>query len=325
MSIVPACSARVARAAFAAAVGLLVVACATPEGGQAPATTARPGTAPAAPAPTTTPPSTAAPAVATPAPAPELPPSEARPLAAKLALQAVDQLQVGDEAAARTTLNEALRHDPANDLAKKLLDQINADAQRELGAPVWRYTVQPGDSLSRIAQTYMGDRFRFWILAKYNDITNPSRLSAGQVVKVPGRQPPPSATAPAPAAAPEAPPPVAAPEPKADFAEAMKKGAELEKAGNLEGALVAYTDAAARNPGNAEAAKKRDATRATLIRTLDREASQAFQRQNLDLAITKWDRVLELDPANRKARLERERALDLKKRMADKFGGAAKK
>ena len=105
----------------------------------------------------------------------------------------------------------------------------------------------------------------------------------------------------------------------------MKKGAELEKAGNLEGALAAYTDAAARNPGNAEAAKKRDATRATLIRKLDREASQAFQRQNLDLAIAKWDRVLELDPANRKARLERERALDLKKRMADKFGGAAKK
>ena len=67
--------------------------------------------------------------------------------------------------------------------------------------------------------------------------------------------------------------------------------------------------------------KKRDATKVALIRQLDREASQAFQRQNLDLAISKWDRVLELDPNNRNARLKREQALDLKKRMADKFGG----
>jgi len=50
----------------------------------------------------------------------------------------------------------------------------------------------------------------------------------------------------------------------------------------------------------------------------------AFQRQNLDLAIAKWDRILELDASNRKARLERERALDLKKRMDEKFGGAPK-
>ena len=85
-------------------------------------------------------------------------------------------------------------------------------------------------------------------------------------------------------------------------------------------AYATYVDVVARFPSNAEAVKKRDTTKASLIRSLDREASQAFQRQNLDLAITKWDRILELDANNRKARLERERALDLKKRMAEKFG-----
>ncbi len=70
----------------------------------------------------------------------------------------------------------------------------------------------------------------------------------------------------------------------------------------------------------ADATKRRDAVRTGLVRTYDREATQAFQRQNLDLAIEKWDRVLELDPANRKARLERDRAADLKKRMQAKFG-----
>ena len=104
-----------------------------------------------------------------------------------MAIEAVDLLQNGDEADARTVLEKATAMDPANDLARKLLDQIKADAQTELGATFFRYTVQRDDSLSKIAQAYMGDRFRFYILAKYNDIANPSKLAAGQVIKVPGK------------------------------------------------------------------------------------------------------------------------------------------
>ena len=302
------------RIAFAVAVAIAVAGCAS-EG-------TKPAEPKAQPAPVAVQP---APVDATPAAAPvvpDVPPAEARPMAAKLALQAVDQLQVGDEASARATIEQALKLDPANDLAKKLLDQISADAQRELGAVYFRYTVQPADTLSKLAQQYMGDRFRFWILAKYNDIGNPSRLGAGQVIKIPGRQP---VTPPAPVVEPatrvEPAAPAPAPEPKPELADAMKRGADLEKAGNLEAAYATYVDAAPRFPASADAAKKRDAAKVALIRQLDREASQAFQRQNLDLAITKWDRVLELDPNNRNARLKREQALDLKKRMAEKFGG----
>ena len=301
-------------AAFAAAV--VFAGCATPD-----------ATKPAEPRPSTAPgASGTSPATATPATpaAPEVPAAEARPMAARLALQAVDQLQGGDDIGARATLDQALKLDPNNDLAKNLMNQINADAQRELGSTFFRYTVQPGESLSRLAQQYMGDRFRFWILAKYNDIANPSRLGAGQVIKIPGRQPatpPPVAADPSPLPAARAPAPEAEP-PKADtqLADAMKRGAEQERASNYEAAYATYVDVVARYPSNAEAVKKRDATKVSLIRTLDRDASQAFQRQNLDLAIAKWDRILELDPNNRKARLERERALDLKKRMTEKFG-----
>jgi tetratricopeptide (TPR) repeat protein len=310
------------RLVVAIAAAVVAAGCATPETTKPPeprATTQAP--APGAPAPGT---STAAPTATAPA-VPEVPPAEARPMAAKLALQAVDQLQGGDDIGARGTLEQALKLDPNNELAKNLMSQINADAQRELGSTFWRYTVQPGESLSRLAQQYMGDRFRFWILAKYNDIPNPSRLGAGQVVKIPGRQPatpPPVALDPAPAQAPaaRAPEPEAPRAPDTAIADAMKRGAEQERANNLEAAYATYVDVVARFPSNAEAVKKRDTTKASLIRTLDREASQAFQRQNLDLAITKWDRILELDANNRKARLERERALDLKKRMAEKFG-----
>ena len=94
----------------------------------------------------------------------------------------------------------------------------------------------------------------------------------------------------------------------------------MEAKGNYEEAYAAMNDAALRFPGNDAVTRQRDTTRVALIRVYDREAAQAFQRQNLDLAIAKWDRVIELDPTNRKARLERERAQDLKKRMNDKFG-----
>jgi len=299
------------------AVALLVAACAgsppTPSGTTPPASAVPPAAGSAAAAPE---------AVPVPAPAPELSPAAAKAQAQKLALEAVDQLQNGDEQAARATLERAAQLDAGNDLARKLSDQIRADAQRELGPVYFRYTVQKDDTLSKLAQQFLGDRFRFYILAKYNDIANPSRLAAGQVIRVPGRAPPPAAAAtppvdPAPTVA--APPPPE-PKPRDDVADALKKVAELERAGNLEAAYFAYTDLAQRYPASAEAAKRRDASRATFLRQLDREATTAFQRQNLDLAIAKWDRMLEIDPGNKKARLERERALDLKRRLAAKQG-----
>jgi len=49
--------------------------------------------------------------------------------AQRLAISAIDMLQNGDEANARATLEKATAMDPSNDLARKLLDQIKADAQ----------------------------------------------------------------------------------------------------------------------------------------------------------------------------------------------------
>ena len=315
------------RARVLVALGLTLVlgACAAP---QQPTSTTTPGGAasptppPAAGTPGAPPPAAGTAAAPAPAPAPVVDPAIARPQAQKLALEAVDQLQNGDEVAARATLDRAVALDPANDLARKLQDQIRADAQKELGPVFFRYTVQRDDTLSKLAQQYLGDRFRFYLLAKYNDITNPSRLSAGQIIKLPGKGPLPPVAAPPVAEAPAAPvkPAEPPPKPRDDVAELLAKAADLEKSGNLEGAYAAYSEVLQRAPANPDATKRRDAVRTSLVRTYDREATQAFQRQNLDLAIEKWDRVLEIDPANRKARLERDRAADLKKRMQAKFG-----
>jgi len=282
--------------------------------------------APAATAPAAAPTAEAVPAPAPPAvpAAPELSPAQAKAQAQKLALEAVDHLQNGDEAGARQALTTALTLDPANDIARKMQEQVNADAQKELGSTFFRYTVQRDDSLSKLAQQYLGDRLRFYILAKYNDMANPSRLAAGQVIRIPGKAPaalpastPPASAEPAPAAA--------AVEPAADGGDLvalMQKGRRLQASGDLQGAYAAFSDAVVRAPGNRDAIIQRDAAKAALIRSYDREATQAFQRQNLDLAIAKWDRLLELDPGNQKAKLERERAIELKKRMNEKFGPA---
>ncbi len=288
----------------------------------------KPAPAPApAPAPVVVAPEPVKPA---PPPQPELTPAQAKQQAQKLTIDAIAQLQNGEVAAAQRMLEQAQTLDPANELAKKMLDQTRADPQKELGNVSFRYTVQRDDSLSKIAQTYLGDRFKFHILARYNDIANPSKLAAGQVIKVPGKGPipvPAAATAPAPAT----PRPEAADEaakaaaietatPRNASMALMQQGADLQKAGNLEGAYDAFREAALRDPGNRDAAQQRDAARQSLARRYEREATQAFQRQNLDESISKWDRVLALEPGNQKAKLERERAIDLRKKMSEKFG-----
>lgn len=296
---------------------ILAAGCATPE-------PPKPAPAPPPAAPLAPPPEPVKPA---PPPEPQLSPAQAKAAAQKLTIESISQLQNGDEAAAQKLLEQALTLDPSSDLAKKLMEQIKADAQKELGPTFFRYTVQRDDSMSKIAQQFLGDRYKFHILAKYNDISNPSKLAAGQVIKVPGRAPAagtpkPAAPAPSPEPADEA-AKAASPEsatPRSASMQLMQQGADLTKAGNLEGAYDAYREAAMRDPGNRDAVAQRDATRSQLARRYEREAAQAFQRQNLDEAINKWDRVLALEPGNQKAKLERERAIDLRKKLNEKFG-----
>ena len=241
-------------------------------------------------------------------------------------------MQNGDEASARRTLEQVQTIEPNNDLARKLMDQIKADPQKELGAVFFRYTVQRDDSLSKLAQQYMGDRFRFHILAKYNDIANPSRLAAGQVIKIRGARPPAAARRHR-----------RAPHGDAAAGAASRGGRRGERrsrearrhrqrhaaqrrhgpdaagpgaaeGGNLEGAYESFREAALRDP--ATAMRSCSATpparrwrAATSARRRRRSSARSSTRRSAS-----GTSVLALEPANQKAKLERERALDLQKR-----------
>lgn len=103
---------------------------------------------------------------------------------------ALNNLQVGQEAQAKLELDAALRHEPDNKVAKNLMGQVQADpVQFFAGQGSFDYTVQQGESLSILAKRFLGDPLKFHILAKYNAIEDPSRLNPGRTIRIPGTKP----------------------------------------------------------------------------------------------------------------------------------------
>ena len=244
-------------------------------------------------------------------------------------MQVVELLESGNEDQAEIELQRALNLDPNNKLALNLMRQITADPQATLGRESFAYTVRSSDTLSRIAGRYLGDIYAFYILARYNGIQVPKKVSNGQVIRIPGKAPSPGSdtmrTAPTPAPAPAAvtapaptpapPPPHASlpPPPAPSLGElAFKRGEAAEKAGRLDAAFEEFQAAAALDhPG---AAARAAGVRGSLVASRLRQARQEMANQNPKAALALYDRVLALDPANDAAKLERQRALELVKR-----------
>lgn len=274
--------------------------------------------------------------------------------AQKEAQSAVDELEDGHEDDARVILRRALTLDPNNKLALSLMRQLTTDPVMLLGKESFSYTVKAGESLSRIAGHFLGDIYLFYGLARYNDIKVPKQVAGGQVIRVPGKAPPvedreppkpaksgakggtkgsskgeppapPPAPAPAPVSAPVpvAPPvePTPAPAPSVPAqpaelspgAKAMQSAQAAERAGNLDKALADYRLAA--SLGQSGSANKAEAVRKQLVDRHVQKARAAMARQDLDGAIANWNRVLELDPGNDMARLEKQKAQTLKEKV----------
>jgi hypothetical protein len=100
--------------------------------------------------------------------------------------RALTLLGNGEEGQARAELVAYLAEDPDSDTAKGLLEQIDKDSRDLLGYQSFSYTLRSGETLSVIAERYLGDRYKFWSLAKYNNITNPAGVSVGQAILIPG-------------------------------------------------------------------------------------------------------------------------------------------
>lgn len=109
--------------------------------------------------------------------------------AKELFRDAVDALQHGESEKARPLLRQVLVLEPDHKYASALLAQIDADPVQILGKENFPYRVQPGDTLSLISRRFLGDPFKFYILARYNDIVISDELEAGRSIKIPGKKP----------------------------------------------------------------------------------------------------------------------------------------
>lgn len=99
---------------------------------------------------------------------------------------AVRLLQSGEEANAKLHLNEILKEEPQHMVAKSLMKQIEEPAGNYLGTQHFMYTTKAGDTYSTLAKMYLKDTLKFYGLAKYNNMNDPSKLVRGMTIKIPG-------------------------------------------------------------------------------------------------------------------------------------------
>lgn len=173
---------------------------------------------------------------------------------------AIARLESGNATAARKLLRTMARRDPRDARTAELLASIDAGPVAMLGTRSFEYKVQPGDRMITLAQRYLGNRFAFYLLSKYNGIAVPASLRVGQVIRIPGTAPSPAVRAPQPEpkrAEPisKSPPPPVAPKPAARDPRraAQLRGAGLAalNQGNPAKAVGLLRQAALADPGNA--------------------------------------------------------------------------
>jgi LysM repeat protein len=263
------------------------------------------------------------------------PTADEKDAAQQRAKRAAEMLQEGEVDTTRIELQRSLKLDPDNVIASTLQRQLDEDPTVILGKDHFPYTVVSGDTLSRIADRFLGDKYMFYALARYNGITKPRRLPAGQVIQVLGKAPK-EQRKPAPdlPRKPDLQVPAAAPDDTAiaklyDLALQRCKSAEPARAaGRVTEALdqldrghQAYREAVKLGGQGSELLVRRDSARRCLADGYYRDGVKALYDQDVELAIPLLARVLEVEPDNRPARENYAKAVYLK----EKWGKMAKR
>lgn len=170
--------------------------------------------------------------------------------------------------------------------ATGLLEQIRTPAREYFPFDYFHVELERGQSLSLLAERYLGDALEFYALARYNGITQPAEVAAGQLIRIPLT-------------------PAARDVRRAEAGEADADD-EVEPA-----------SAAAQAGGEGDAATGEQGApgRQARVERYYRKATVAFYRQDLDATIDYCDRVLELQPDHSNCRLYKLRARELKRRL----------
>ena len=319
---------------------------------------------------------------------------------------AIDYLEQGQPRQAQDMLKAYLKESPRSTNAKDLLAQITTPSKDYFPERYITVNLASGQSLSTLSRQYLGSAFKFYALAKYNNISNPSKVNIGQSINIPltastqaylkkqeqkrqaevarakaeaekksqelAKQKEALEKQKAMEAAPEE-PEVVEPEltpsllmtqltqlvASSEYATAVKKLEHLKSFGELNrdarqlaisalvghgheladtdklmasdrfteagqfelnngdnmAALANFTLAAELDPGNEVALEDKMLLQREIADKYHREASSAFRRQELDMAIAGWNKVLEVDPEHSSARVYLQQAIELQDRL----------
>lgn len=249
----------------------------------------------------------------TPTPAPVAAPAAAPAPLHPLAWIVNQQLQHGHYEAGERDLRTLLAAHPEDRAARAMLAQLTDDPERRLGPPGSVHVVQAGESYSTLAQHYLGDANLFLILARYNHSDNPSRLWAGQKLRLPAKGQRPGRTEFAVASSVEKAPAVESP---AVLSQRLQRESlSLLASGRDTEALARLDRALADDPGLASDAGAAAPLRQQVVAGCHERAIVLYRDQRLTPAIALWDRVLAIEPGYEPAIAYRARALELQRRL----------
>jgi tetratricopeptide (TPR) repeat protein len=99
--------------------------------------------------------------------------------------KALEKLENGEEGQALAELEAYLIDVPRSNSARNLVEQISTDSSQYFPSENFKVNLTSGTSLSTLAKKYLGSALKFYALAKYNNISNPSRVNIGQEIKIP--------------------------------------------------------------------------------------------------------------------------------------------
>lgn len=99
--------------------------------------------------------------------------------------RAIHLLGAGRVDEARQRLRAALEKSPSDRTALGLVEQIDGDPVALLGKEHRLHTVVAGDTMSALAERYLGDSLKFFVLSRYNGLDSPSALRVGVSLKMP--------------------------------------------------------------------------------------------------------------------------------------------
>ncbi|MEN3975923.1 LysM peptidoglycan-binding domain-containing protein [Emcibacter sp. SYSU 3D8] len=100
--------------------------------------------------------------------------------------KALKDLETGEAGQAKAELLQYLVDVPENNArAQALLSQIESPIEEYFPPENFTIVVGTGETMSTLAQTFLGDALKFYALARYNDIANPSQVSVGRTIKIP--------------------------------------------------------------------------------------------------------------------------------------------